>query len=293
MKLWELIQKHGLLGHLLLTLALVVGVLVVRFAALRVIQRVSLPGERTALRLTVQIRRLALVLMVLGVGLIWATEIRTFALSITALAVALVIATKEVLLCAMGAVLRASAGSFHIGDRIEVGGIRGDVVDHGLLATTIHEVGPGHQWTGRILTMPNSALLTQTVINETSMQKYVLHVITVPVPWDLEWRNAEAALLDAANDICEDYIKEARTELEEHARAQGLSGPRVEPRVHLHVPEQGKLHLVLRMPTAARDKGLIEQEVLRRFLDTLKERDIGAESRAGTSTRISMDLEEG
>jgi small-conductance mechanosensitive channel len=275
---WKLLQRGEVLGHLVLSVGLVAFVLLVRWALLRFVRATHMSGERTALRVTVQIKRSAVVLVLLALGLIWASELRTFALSVTAIAVALVIATKEMLLCAMGALLRASSGSFHIGDRIEVGDIRGDVVDHGLLATTLHEVGPGHQWTGRMLTLPNSVLLTETVINESILRKYVLHVITVPIPWDAEWRDAEAALIDAADEICADYLEEARHELGTQARNQGLDPPWVEPRVNVDVVEAGKLQLSLRLPTASRDKGVIEQQVLRRFLDALKERDIGAES---------------
>mgnify|MGYP001215256827 CR=1 FL=1 len=65
-----------------------------------------------------------------------------------AIAVALVIATKELILCVSGALIKGGARSFNIGDRIQVKEFRGDVIDQNLLTTTILEVGPGKVLTG-------------------------------------------------------------------------------------------------------------------------------------------------
>lgn len=273
MKLPEWLMDEAWLNPAVWSVAWILAVLLVRWFALRVVHRTATrTAERVHLRWTVQVRRSATVLIVLGLGFIWATELRTMALSITAIAVALVIATKEMLLCVMGAVLRASAGSFAVGDRVEIGKVRGDVIDHGLFATTILEIGPGHQWTGRAVTVPNSLLLTDSVVNETYSTSYVLHIITVPVPWDAEWREAEEALLDVASEVCSSYLEDARAQLKSEAKEQGLDPPNVAPRVTVEIPEAGKLNLLLRVPTETRKKGVIEQRVLRRFLKAMGHR---------------------
>jgi small-conductance mechanosensitive channel len=279
MLLSDLLTHHGWLRPAAWSLAWIVSVLLVRWLALRVVHRTATKtAERVHLRWTVQVRRSASVLIVLGLGFIWATELRTMALSITAIAVAIVIATKEMLLCVMGGVLRASAGSFSVGDRIEIGETRGDVIDHGLFATTILEIGPGHQWTGRAVTVPNSIMLTQSVINETYSDNYVLHVITVPVPWDAEWSEAQEALLEVAHEVCSDYLDDARQQLQAQAKDKGLDPPNVAPRVTVEIPEASKLNLLLRVPTEPRKKGVIEQRVLRRFLKAVGRHGVGAAS---------------
>jgi small-conductance mechanosensitive channel len=260
---------------------------ILRLLLLRGLRRVTLPSDRVTLRLMVQVKRGSLALVLFGLIFIWAAELREMALSVTAILVAIVIATKEVILCVMGAIMRASSGSFVIGDRIEVGGARGDVIDHGLLSTTILEIGAGHQWTGRTLTIPNSMFLTTPIVNETESHHYVLHVIDVPVLWAPDWRQVEAALVDAAREISEPYLDQARRAIEMQAARQGLGKPSVEPRVHLTITEPGKLLFVLRMPCSARDKGDVEQQVLRRFLDVLRERELGSESRRGLLGRLS------
>ena len=102
-------------------------------------------------RWIVSIRNGSLVVVLLGLIMIWADPLRTLTVSFIALAVAAVIATKELILCISGAVVRAASKSYAVGDRIEIAGKRGDVVDQNLFTTTLVEIGPGqssHQYTG-------------------------------------------------------------------------------------------------------------------------------------------------
>ena len=120
----------------------------------------------------------------LGLIFIWSPELSTFALSLTAFVVALVIATKEYILCMIGAVYRATSRPFTVGDWIEIQGMRGEVIIEGILTTKLQEVGTGSfrfHYTGRVLTFPNSILLTQTVFNETFRKRFLHHRFTVTI----------------------------------------------------------------------------------------------------------------
>ena len=68
------------------------------------------------------IHHASVVLLLLFALSLWLPQIQEFALSITAIAVALVIATKELLLCLLGSMLVRTAGAFSIGDWIRVQG---------------------------------------------------------------------------------------------------------------------------------------------------------------------------
>ncbi len=250
----------------LVSLAWIAVILAIRSAGLRVVRATVDNQDPERLRWTVQVKRITIILLVLGLGLIWATEIQTMALSVTAIAVALVIATKEMLLCVMGAVLRVSARSFSVGDRIEIGGARGDVIDHGLFATTIVEVGPTHNWTGRAITVPNSMMLDRPVVNETFSHAYVLHIISLPVDLAALTDGVEEMLVQAGEEICAPFLAQARASLSTHAEDRGLEQPNTKPHVTLQVPSANSLTLLLRLPVPARDKGDIEQQVLRRFV---------------------------
>jgi small-conductance mechanosensitive channel len=265
----QFVRKNPHAEDIFVSISLIVIVLLLRTGLLRLVRRHFPPGD-SILRGTAMVKRGAIMIIFIGLVLLWGTELRTMALSLTAIAVALVIATKEMLLCVMGSVLRASAKSFSVGDRIELAGVRGDVVDHGLFATTIIEVGPGHRWTGRAVTLPNSVMLTSAVINETYSHPYVLHVFRVPIADEVDPVAAEAELVAAANEVCEPFYEEASRALTRDAKERGLEPPITAPHVIFQIPEAGERDLLVRLPVVARDKGDIEQAIIRRFLSWLR-----------------------
>lgn len=256
------------------TAVLIALVLLTRVIAIRRIRSAEGMSKDMRRRWSAQVRLITLLLIVLGLLLIWGAELKTFALSVVAIAAAIVIATKELIMCVSGTLLRASGKSFQIGDRIEIGSFRGDVVDQTLLTTTILEVGPGtniHQHTGRTIVIPNSVLLTTPVLNETFLDEYMLHAFSVPLGADDEWIQCERALLDAARTECSAFMREAQEHIEHTVRKEGLDPLSVEPRVTLRIESKDQISMLARIPVPARRKGRIEQAILRRYLAWLSE----------------------
>ena len=249
----------------LLSVLVILFFWVLRRGLLRMVKSARSGSERDHVRWSAQVRRGTVALAALSLTNVTA-ELRTMALGFLALGVAAVIATKELILCVMGSFLRASSRSFSLGDRVEIGSVRGDVIDHGLFATTVLEIGPGHEWTGRSLTIPNSVLLSEPVINETFTDAFVLHVISVPLAQAADATAAEALLIDCAKEACADYLEQARVHLSRKIGLLGLNPPDVEPRVFFTIPEVDSVQLLLRLPTPAHSKGVIEQRVLKSFI---------------------------
>lgn len=246
------------------TLILLVVVLIVRSLSTRFIRK-SIQSTELRRKWLVQSRNGIILLFILGLIMIWGEELRTLALSIVAIAVAFVVATKELILCVLGGLLKTGARSFDIGDRIQVKDFRGDVIDQNLLATTILEVGPGkltHQRTGRMTVIPNAMFVSEPVINESFTHDYVLHVFTVPFKREENWKAAQEALLESANRHCKPYIEAVRTYMRRVSDRRGLESPSVDPRVTLQVPAAGEIHLVVRFPAKSGQRGYMEQAIL-------------------------------
>ena len=265
---FEIILPVALHSLILLAVVLALRLILVR----AVLSRESLSVE-TRRRWTVNIRNALALVFIIGLIFIWAHQLSTFAVSLVAIAVALVLATKELILCISGTVLRIGVNAYSMGDRISIGGIRGNVVDQSLLATTVLETGPGHvssQYTGRAVVFPNSLLMSSPLINETYMKEYIVHVMTIPLTSNDDWQMAEKVLLEIARTECGPFIAEARLHMKQLEGKNWLDAPSVEPRVSLHVPEPGRLNLLLRIPTPAHRTSRVEQAILRRFLQAFK-----------------------
>lgn len=260
----EVALPEGLATLLISTAVLLLIIAFLRSMTSRFIRRkVAAPELRR--RWLVQTRNGLLLLFLLGLILIWGTELRTLALSVVAIAVAVVVATKELILCITGSILKTGARSFKLGDRIQIKDFRGDVIDQNFFATTLMEIGPGkltHQRTGRVTVIPNSLFFSDPVINENYTHDYVLHVFTIPFKREDDWKTAQKDLLETAKRHCEPYIEDFRRHMNRIVQQQGLDAPSVDPRVTIQVPAAGELHLVVRIPVRSTQRGYIEQAIL-------------------------------
>ena len=127
------------------------------------------------------------ILVLVCLVFIWAPQLQTFALSLTAVAVAIVLTTKELLMCLTGGFLRATTKPFDVGDWITVDGLTGEVMSVTALATMVEEIDTTvrtYQFTGRSVQIPNSKFLSSNVENANFTKDYIYYDIQITVQHD-------------------------------------------------------------------------------------------------------------
>ena len=269
----EFVADSALLRDIVATVVLFVVVFGARHLILRFVRRKLPTTDTLQLRWTAQVRGASYLILGFGLFTIWAAKLQALAVSFVVLAMAVVWATKETIACMQGAVYRLSSNAFQVGDRINVGGIRGDVIDPGLLSTMVLEVGQGHQRTGRTISIPNSLFMTEPVLNESLTGEYMLHLLTIPVDRDSDLAAIEERALVAANDACADFIEDVRRPIALRYRRHGLNPPLVDPRITYQFVDQNTVNLILRIPVPTRLERTVEQRVLREVLGVPRGRD--------------------
>jgi small-conductance mechanosensitive channel len=251
------------------SLILLVSLVITRALVVRWISRNPALSMESKRRLVVNTRNSIVFAFLIGLVVIWAHELQAFAVSIVALAAALVLATKELILCWSGAALRVVGKVYAVGDRIQIAGHRGVVLDHDVFATKLLEIGPGqsaHLYTGRVTIFPNSLLFTNPLIKENPGQEYGLYTLVIPIKADEDWQRAERILLEVAKAECAPFMEEAARQMKLLEQTNLLEAPSPEPRITIQLPEAGKMHLVLRFPAPDRGRSRVEQSILRRYL---------------------------
>ncbi|MEC6816072.1 mechanosensitive ion channel family protein [Photobacterium toruni] len=201
---------------------------------------------------------------------LWRSEINEFALSVTAIAVAIVVASKEIILCFTGSIQRASSRSFRIGDWIEVGKICGEVIEHNMMATVIQEIDLHHgqyHYTGKTATLPNSMFFTYPVKNLNFMKRYVYHNFSIVVRDFVNLYPLLPIMVTKIDHHSEDFIEVARrynSVIEKHA---GLDLPGSEPHIHISSSTTGEqiVHFMLFCPTERATH--LEQDIRRDFME--------------------------
>ena len=210
-------------------------------------------------------------IIVITLFILWQSEISEFALSLTAIAVAIVVASKEIILCFTGSIQRASSRSFRIGDWIEVGKISGEVIEHNMMATVIQEIDLYHgqyHYTGKTATLPNSMFFTYPVKNLNFMNRYVYHDFSIVVRDFVNLYPLIPGLIKQIEAHSEEFIEVARrynAVIERHA---GVDLPGSEPHVHVTSGATGEqiVHFMIFCPTEQASH--LEQEIRRDFMET-------------------------
>ncbi len=269
----EFLQDRVLLRDGVATLILFLTVMILRYAAVGFVRRRLPSNDKFQLRWAAQIRGFSYAILALGLFIIWAAELQALAVSFAVLAMAVVWAMKETFACIQGAWYRISSNAFQVGDRINVGGVRGDVIDTGLLGTLVLEVAQGHQRTGRTISIPNSLFMTEPVLNESLAGEFMLHLMTIPVDRNSDLAAIERKALTAAQEACAGFIDDVRRPMAARYRRHGLNPPIVDPRITYQVVDKNTVNILLRIPTPIRLERQVEQRVLRAVLGVPKGRD--------------------
>lgn len=147
----------------LASIALLLFLLIARLVAGRTLRhRENLP-DQVVRRWTANVRNMLILVAVVGLAMIWAPQLRTFALSLTAVAVAIVVATKELILCLSGSAFRTFTRAYMVGDIVEIGASKGEVLDLNLFSSHLREFEEREGSmiaTGRDIIVPHSLLFT-------------------------------------------------------------------------------------------------------------------------------------
>lgn len=164
MNLTTLLPSDSSLPDALASLALMLSLSVAWWITGRALKARDNLSEQVARRWTANVRNALILIALVGLLMIWAPQLRTFALSVTAVAVAIVIATKELLLCISGSAFRTFTRAYTIGDIVQIGDHRGEVLDISLLSTQMQETDNREgsiRSTNRTVMVPHSLLFSQ------------------------------------------------------------------------------------------------------------------------------------
>ncbi|MGX9416385.1 mechanosensitive ion channel family protein [Vibrio sp. RC27] len=261
----EYLSTHKLLSSILL----IIYILIIRRVLLnRIRGDVAFLSEKQRKWMS-RTKNSVSLLIIFVTFLIWRTEINHFALSVTAIAVAIVLASKEIILCFTGSIQRASSRSFVIGDWIEVGTLCGEVIEHNLMATTIQELDVSrgfYHYTGKTATLPNSMFFSFPVKNLNFMKRYVYHSFDIVIPRFVNLYPIIPTLKEQIDQHCEDFIEVAKRYNSVVERHAGVDLPGPEPLVRIDNGEHGEqvLYFMLFCPTER--AGELEQLIRADFM---------------------------
>ena len=155
---------------------------------------------------------------------------------------ALVIALQDLLASIAGWFVIVSSRKAKVGDRIEVDGFRGDIIDIQLMRTTMVEI---NQWlgvdqpTGRIVAVPNSFIFTSKLVNYSHMHRYLWSSINVLITFESSMERAREVLHTILEEESRPILEEARAAARSMEQKYGVADTVYEPKMYITVEESG------------------------------------------------------
>lgn len=277
----------------LLTFAVIVLVLLLGRLLRAVIGAATRHVSRPRLRFWAQqgVNFFTALAILLGVVSVWFDDPGRLSTAFGLVTAGLAFALQRVITALAGYFVILGGKTFNVGDRIVMGGVRGDVIALGLMQTTIMEMGQppsvqdddpamwvaARQYTGRIVTVSNANIFDEPVYNYTRDFDYLFEEITIPIKYEADRGRAETILLDAAQRHTAEAQKIGEAEAKELQRRYFMREATFGPRVYLRLTDNW-LELTVRF--VARDHGVreLKDAISRDILAGLDEAGIGVAS---------------
>ena len=243
-------------GRKLLLSLIFIAIIVVSSTLLRtVIGLILRRADHATLRVKFWCRQavniLSATLLILGVMSIWFSDPARLATVFGLISAGLAFALQQVITSIAGYFVILRGSTFNVGDRISMGGVRGDVLRLGFIQTTIMEMGQppsmqgadpdmwvkSRQFTGRIVTVTNSKIFAEPVYNYTRDFPYIWEEMPIPITYAADRARVEAILLEAArlHAVDPDSVAgEAKARMREKFGVEPID---LEPRVYFRITD--------------------------------------------------------
>ncbi len=178
-------------------------------------------------------------------------------------------ALQEVIASAAGWVGITFGRFYATGDRVQLGGIKGDVIDIGLLRTTIMEVGEwvhGDLYNGRIVRVANSFIFKEPVFNYSADFPFLWDELTLPVRYGSDWEYTRRILDGVVNEICKDYAVQSREAWKTAVNRYQLEEAKIDPMVTLAANDNW-IEFTVRYIVDYRKRRFVKDRLFTRFLE--------------------------
>ncbi len=214
-------------------------------------------------------------LVALIIAFAFATELGSLATFAGLLTAGVAVALQNVILSVVGYFFLIGKYGLRVGDRVQVAGVTGEVVEIGLVRLHLMELGPGGadaQPTGRVVAFSNSVVFQPAggVFKQIPGTNYVWHEISLTLAPERSYREVEERLVSAVESVYSEYresIERQRKHLEKTIGA--LAASTLGPQSRLRLTKAG-LEVVIRYPLELERAAEFDDRITREVLDAIE-----------------------
>jgi small-conductance mechanosensitive channel len=259
----------SILGLAVLLLAVGSGALVWRKLTFRYVEDLQSRQQLLQLRRFVVIAIVGLVLL-----FDFANEVGTIATVMGFAAAGIALALQNVILSMAGYFYISGRFGIRAGDRVQISGISGDVLQIGFFKMTLMELNSdeyGHQPTGRAVIFPNSVVFQPNgnFFRQLPGSNFTWNELRLTLAPECDYRLAEKRLVEVVNDVVARYRDSMQREYRDIERELNLRIETPRPQSRLQLGGNG-IEMVIRYPAQLHNAAQTADEIARRLLDAIK-----------------------
>jgi small-conductance mechanosensitive channel len=206
---------------------------------------------------------------------IWVTDTSSLIVSYGIIGAAIAFALQDLFKNFVGGFLIIISSLYRVGDRISIDDKFGDVMDIGIMNTTLMEIRgwvSGDQPSGRLLFIPNGFVMNHAVYNYTRDHSFVWDEISIPLTYDSDWKLAKDLILGIIIKETASMTKQADEEIERIGEDYYLPKKVVDPSAYITLTDNW-ITLDVRYVTDARTRRMLRSRMSELILSAIEKED--------------------
>lgn len=213
-------------------------------------------------------------LAILWIGQVWFAGFRNVATFLGLLSAGLAIALRDLIIDFLGWVFILTNRPFRVGDRIQIGGTAGDVIDLRLFSFTLLEIGnwvDADQSTGRVVHIPNGKVFSESVANYESGFQFIWNEIPFHLTLDSDWKAAKEILQEIACNHAGNSGESAKQRVQAASQKFLIYYSNLTPTVYTSLKD-GSIKLTIRYLCEPRQRRTTAEAIYEDALQALNDR---------------------
>jgi small-conductance mechanosensitive channel len=215
---------------------------------------------------------LYIVFLLLAAIRVWVEDTQVLLVSYGLIAAGVTVALQDFFKNIMGGLIIFVTGTYRVGDRIEINSKLGDIIDIGILNTTLFELKEwvnADQPTGRISTIPNSAILDSVINNYSKDNPFIWDEIILPITYDSDWKDAHERIISIVREETKTVTFAAQEQTSELSKKYYLADYNQGPAIYLKMTDNW-IDLYIRYLTLPRERRYVHDRLSRLILEDLQ-----------------------
>lgn len=176
-----------------------------------------------------------LILIIFAIG-VFSNQLSSLGVALGVIGAGIAFALQEVITSVAGWLAISFGQYYSVGDRVKLGQIRGDVIDIGILRTTLMEIGDwigGDAYNGKVVRISNSFVFKEPVFNYSADFPFLWDEIKLPIKYGSDYQLVRTILQRVADEVVGEYAVSAREIWDQMVRKYMIEKARIEPAVTL------------------------------------------------------------